>query len=163
LRKLCGAAGGYAGIGETTPIESLALFLDKLEQEGLLPKTILYTLNPAINESLAVLTGSFAEDGITGKIQFGPAWWLNDHFMGISQHLETLANYSLLSCFIGMTTDSRSVLSFSRHEYFRRILCNKIGEWAETGFIPNDSSLLKELIENIAYRNIKKYLKKRYK
>lgn len=161
LRKLCGPAGGYAAIGQVCSSASLCIFLNHLEQQEALPKTILYTLNPADNESLAVLTGSFAEDGLQGKIQFGPAWWLNDHFMGIRQHLETLASYSLLSRFIGMTTDSRSVLSFTRHEYFRRILCNLVGEWAESGFIPTDHSMLKELIENIAYKNIKNYLIKR--
>jgi glucuronate isomerase len=160
LRKLAGTAGGYAGIGSPPSIATLVRFMDELEQQCLLPKTILYTLNPSYNEQLAVLTGSFSEDHVPGKIQLGPAWWFNDHFAGIRQHLQVLANYSLLSRFIGMTTDSRTVLSFSRHEYFRRILCNMLGEWVEQKLIPEDYSLLRELVEQISCKNIRNYLNK---
>lgn len=159
LRKLAGAAGGYAAIGNPTDIGSIATYLDTLEQEELLPKVILYNLNPRDNEAIASLTGSFAEDGMAGKVQFGPAWWYNDHFTGIVNHLTTLADYSLLSNFIGMTTDSRSFLSLCRHEYFRRIFCNLLGKWVETGRVPNDQDLLNELVTAVCYGNAKKFFK----
>ncbi|PSR54052.1 glucuronate isomerase [Adhaeribacter arboris] len=160
LRKLAGPAGGFATIGKTCDIDSLCCFLDALDSQNNLPKTILYTLNPADNEALATLTGSFAEDGVTAKIQFGPAWWYNDHLTGIEKQLLAVASYGLLPHFIGMTTDSRSVLSFTRHDYFRRILCNLLGKWAEAGRIPSDKSTLEELIRNISYHNAKNWLLK---
>ena len=156
LRSLAGSAGGYACIGETCNVESLCLYLDSLEKDDSLPNLILYTLNPADNAVLATLTGSFAEDGIAGKIQFGPAWWYNDFQEGIKQQLLAVSGYGLLSRFIGMTTDSRSVLSFSRHDYFRRILCNMLGSWVEKGQIPGDMSLLKQMVLDIAYHNSRK-------
>ncbi len=158
LRQLAGAAGGYAGIGKTCDIESLCSFLDAMEQQEHLPRTILYTLNPADNAAFATLTGSYAEDGVAGKIQFGPAWWYNDHYEGIKQHLITLSSYGLLSHFVGMTTDSRSLLSFSRHEYFRRILCNLIGKWVEEGELPDDQNLISQLIKDISYNNSLKFI-----
>ncbi len=155
LRELAGSAGGYAAMGNGANIKSLCLLLDNLEKNSALPETILYNLNPIDNAAFATLTGSFAEDGIVGKIQFGPAWWYNDHFTGIRDQLLAVSNYGLLSRFIGMTTDSRSILSFSRHEYFRRILCNLIGEWVMKGHIPFDEELLKQLIIDITYTNSK--------
>ena len=154
LRSLCGPAGGYATIGNVCDIRSLCDFLDSAESVGGMPKTILYTLNPADNAAFATLTGSFTGDGVAGKLQFGPAWWYNDHKEGIENHLRTLSSYGLLSRFIGMTTDSRSILSFSRHEYFRRILCGYIGEQVEKGEFPNDMKLLGKIVENISYNNI---------
>ena len=161
LKRLVGTYGGYAALGKACDIESLCKFLDVLELGGNLPDTILYTLNPADNAAFATITGSFAEDGTPGKIQFGPAWWYNDHLEGMRQQLITLSSYGLISQFIGMTTDSRSVLSFSRHEYFRRILCNLIGNWTEEGVLPNDKDLLSELVKNIAFNNIKQKIVKR--
>lgn len=155
LRELAGSAGGYAAMGNGANIKSLCLLLNSLEKNSALPETILYNLNPIDNAAFATLTGSFAEDGIVGKIQFGPAWWYNDHFTGIRDQLLAVSNYGLLSRFIGMTTDSRSILSFSRHEYFRRILCNLIGEWVMKGHIPFDEELLKQLIIDITYTNSK--------
>lgn len=155
LRSLAGPAGGYATIGNTCDIRSLCQFLDSAETEGLLPKTILYTLNPADNAAFATITGSFAADNVWGKIQYGPAWWYNDHKEGMESHLRALSSYGLLNRFIGMTTDSRSILSFSRHEYFRRILCNYIGEMAERGEAPRDVGFLAELVTNISYQNAK--------
>lgn len=154
LRKIAGPAGGYATIGKVCNIDKLCLFLDRLEQKDALPQIILYTLNPADNAAFATLTGSYTEDGIRGKIQIGPAWWYNDHYDGIREQLNILASYGLLSTNIGMTTDSRSILSFSRHDYYRRILCNLIGEWVIQEKMPNDFPLLKELVENILYKNI---------
>ncbi len=158
LRSLAGPAGGYATIGSSCDIRSLCQFLDSAESDGLLPKTILYTLNPADNAAFATLTGSFAADNVFGKIQYGPAWWYNDHKEGIENHLRTLSSYGLLSRFIGMTTDSRSILSFSRHEYFRRILCNYIGEMAERGEIFTDMEFLGELVYNLSYQNARTWV-----
>ncbi|WP_194975881.1 glucuronate isomerase [Aquiflexum lacus] len=163
LRKLVGPAGGFASIGKACEINSLTLFLDSLDKAGVLPETILYTLNPADNAALASLTGSFTEDGLVGKIQFGPAWWYNDHYAGIRKHLNDISSYGLLSTFIGMTTDSRSILSLSRHEYFRRILCDQIGGWTEEGKLPKDMALLEQLIKDISYFNIKNKILKREK
>jgi len=160
LRSKVGPAGGYACIGSTAHVPSLCLFLDELDKEGALPKTILYTLNPADNAVFASLTGSYAQDGVQGKIQFGPAWWYNDQYEGITQQLIALSSYGLLATSIGMTTDSRSILSFTRHEYYRRILCNKIGEWVTNGMLPNDEPLLENLVRNIAYQNVKNWIKK---
>jgi glucuronate isomerase len=158
LRKLAGPAGGFACIGNTCDVESLVRFLDSLEKDGLLPRVILYTLNPSDNEVLASLTGSFAQDGVAGKIQMGPAWWFNDHYGGIVSQLTAISGYGLLSRFIGMTTDSRSILSFSRHEYFRRILCNLLGNWVERGQIPPGIGLLGELVGNVSYHNAKNWI-----
>ncbi|MEI7733288.1 MAG: glucuronate isomerase [Verrucomicrobiota bacterium] len=157
LRKLAGPAGGYAGIGKTSNIHSLCRFFDDLEQQSALPRTILYPLNPADNAALATLTGAYAEDGIRGKIQFGPAWWYNDHAWGIRQQLEATANYGLLSAFIGMTTDSRSLLSMTRHEYFRRVLCDFLGEQVESGLMPLDEALLGRYVRDIAYENARRW------
>ncbi len=158
LRKLAGAAGGYATIGTSCDITSLVRFIDDVEKDGALGKIILYTLNPVDNQAFATLTGSFAQDGIWGKIQFGPAWWYNDHYEGIVSNFKAISSFGLFSKFIGMTTDSRSLLSFSRHEYFRRILCSYIGEMAERGEIPNDWDFLSGAISDISYNNAKNWI-----
>jgi len=158
LRARVGGAGGFAAIGQTADIASLSRFLDDLDKTEQLPRTILYTLNPADNAAFASLTGSFSEDGVAGKVQFGPAWWYNDHYLGITEQLTTLANYGLLSTAIGMTTDSRSIFSMTRHDYYRRILCNFVGDWAESGQLPNDDALLKNLIKDLSYNNINHWL-----
>ncbi|MCF0069699.1 glucuronate isomerase [Dyadobacter sp. CY261] len=160
LRNKLGPAGGYASIGNAVDVHSVSRLLDDLDVQNSLPKTILYTLNPADNAVFASLTGSFSEDGVRGKVQFGPAWWYNDHYEGIVQQLVTLSSYGLLSASIGFTTDSRSILSFSRHEYYRRIVCNLIGTWAEEGKLPDDPGFLGELVSNISYYNIKNWIKK---
>jgi glucuronate isomerase len=160
LRNKVGPAGGYACIGNTADVASVCLLLDELDKQKNLPKTILYTLNPADNAVLASMTGSFAEDGIQGKIQFGPAWWYNDHYEGITQQLVALSSYGLLSTAIGMTTDSRSILSMVRHQYYRRILCNLIGSWVEEGRLPDDWQLLSSMVSNISYNNIRNWIKK---
>ncbi len=157
LLGLVGGAGGFASIGKGADIASIARFLDTLEQETLLPRVVLYTLNPADNEAFASLTGSFTEDGVAGKVQFGPAWWYNDHYSGLRKQLTDLASYGLLHHFIGMTTDSRSFLSFSRHEYFRRVFCNLVGEWVEQGHLPSDITMLQSLITAVCYGNIKNW------
>jgi glucuronate isomerase len=141
-------------------VVSLCRYLDTLEKDGHLPNLILYTLNPADNAVMATLTGSFAEDHVAGKVQFGPAWWYNDFLEGIRQQLLALSGYGLLSRFVGMTTDSRNVLSFSRHDYFRRILCSLLGSWVEKGYVPYDMSLLGQMVEDISYNNSKRMILK---
>ena len=158
LRALAGPAGGYATIGRACEIDCLCAFLDDLEIGGALPRTILYTLNPADNEALATLTGSYAEDGVSGKIQFGPAWWYNDHIFGIRRHLESLASYGLLSAFVGMATDSRSLLSMVRHETFRRVLCGWLGEQAASGLMPDDFETLASLVRAVTYENAREMI-----
>ncbi|MBC8039813.1 MAG: glucuronate isomerase [Opitutaceae bacterium] len=159
LRRLAGPAGGYAGIAPGFDLVAVARFLDALEQQGSLPRTILFPLNPVDYAATATLTGSFAEAGVPGKVQLGPAWWWNDHRLGMRQHLDALASYGALSTFIGMTTDSRSFLSTVRHEYFRRILCEWIGEQVEGGRFPNDEALLANLLRKLCYQNAKDFLK----
>jgi glucuronate isomerase len=158
LRDLAGPAGGYAAMGPGCDIASLCRFLDDLERAGGLPRTVLYCLNPADNAALAVLTGSYAQDGVRGKIQFGPAWWYNDHASGIRQQLETAANFGLLSTFVGMTTDSRSLLSMTRHEYFRRVLCDFVGDQVEAGIWPADETLLGQAVRAVAYENARRWI-----
>jgi glucuronate isomerase len=158
LRQLAGPAGGYATIGPNCDIPGICRFLDDLEQAGCLPRTILYPLNPADYAALATLTGSFAEDGVRGKIQLGPAWWYNDHALGIRQHLDALASYGVLSTFIGMTTDSRSLLSMVRHEYFRRVVCDWLGDQVQAGVLPNDDQFLRPLVRAVSYENARRCL-----
>ena len=158
LRQKAGATGGFACIGNTVDVRSICSFIDNLDMADGLPKTILYTLNPADNTVFASLTGSYSEDGVAGKIQYGPAWWFNDHYEGIIQQIKSLAYYGLLSLSIGMTTDSRSILSFLRHDYFRRILCNQISIWVQEQQLPDDWELSSTLVKNISYYNIKNWL-----
>ena len=141
-----------------TPLSAAVIgLLDTLEQQDALPKTILYSLNPRDNEVLAAIIGSFQGGGVPGKIQLGAAWWFNDTKDGMLAQMKALANVGLLSRFVGMLTDSRSFLSYTRHEYFRRLLCNLIGEWAEQGEAPNDMELLGQIVQGIAYNNAKDY------
>lgn len=160
LQQLTGGAGGFACIGSSPNMDSLTRMLDTLERSNSLPKIILYPLNPADYAAMASLTGSFAEDRVPGKIQLGPAWWYNDHFEGIQYHLKTLANYGMLSQFVGMTTDSRSPLSFCRHEYFRRVLCSTISTWVEEGHLPQETAVLSDLVKDLCYRNAQQWIMK---
>jgi len=152
FRKL-GPDTGFDSIGTFDIAKPLVRFLDQLEQKNQLPKTILYNLNSSDNEVLASLAGTFMGDGVPGKIQHGPGWWFHDQKEGMEVQLQTLSNMSLLSQFVGMVTDSRSFLSFPRHEYYRRILCNMLGSDVENGIIPDDDSLLGSLIEKLCYTN----------
>ncbi|MEM9895421.1 MAG: glucuronate isomerase, partial [Bacteroidota bacterium] len=157
LREL-GPDTGYDSIGDYNQIQGLSLFLGRLEQAGHLPKTILYNLNPKDNAAFATMAGNFM-DGITpGKIQFGSGWWFLDQKDGMEHQLNTLSNMGLLSKFVGMLTDSRSFLSFPRHEYFRRVLCNLIGRDVENGELPADEKLLGSIVQDICYYNAKRYL-----
>ena len=135
----------------------LVTFMNALEEKNALPKTVLYSLNPHDNAMLDTFLGAFQGTEVAGKIQHGSAWWFNDTKRGMEEQLKSLADLSILGNFIGMLTDSRSFLSYTRHDYFRRILCNLIGEWVENGEYPNDQKALKEIIEGICYNNAKKY------
>ena len=148
---------GYDAIADRPIAEKLALFLDALQTDGLLPKTILYSLNPNDLEVLCTIMGCFQDGSIPGKLQSGSAWWFNDHIEGMRRQMLALANIGLLSRFVGMLTDSRSFLSFPRHEYFRRILCALIGGWMEAGEIPPDFDTFGGMARDICYHNAKNY------
>jgi len=135
----------------------MSLFLNRLAAKGKLTKTIIYNLNPKDNELVASMTGNFQDGTIPGKIQFGSGWWFLDQKNGIEQQLNSLSNMGLLSRFVGMLTDSRSFLSYPRHEYFRRVLCNLIGEDVEKGELPKDLKLLGKMVQDISYFNAKNY------
>ena len=137
--------------------ESLARLFDRLELEDALPRTILYSLNPKDNEMLATLMGSFQKGPDRGKIQLGAAWWFLDQKDGMRKQIEALSALGCLGNFVGMLTDSRSFLSYTRHEYFRRILCQKLGEEVERGEIPNDLKWLGQIVEDISYNNANRY------
>ncbi|OBX08494.1 glucuronate isomerase [Gallibacterium salpingitidis] len=157
--KLLGPDSGFDSIADRCYAESLSHLLDLMDQTNCLPKTILYCLNPRDNEMIASMIGNFQTGGIPGKIQFGSGWWFNDQKDGMERQLQQLSQLGLLSQFIGMLTDSRSFLSYTRHEYFRRILCEMIGKWVENGETPNDINLLGTMVENICFNNAQKYFK----
>ena len=148
---------GWDSIGDFKYGQSLAKFLNRLDTNNKLAKTIIYNLNPADNEMMATMTGNFNDGSVAGKIQWGAAWWFLDQKNGMLQHLDALSNMGLLSRFVGMLTDSRSFLSFPRHEYFRRILCNVFGEEIENGELPNDINWIGKIIQDICYNNTKGY------
>ena len=148
---------GCDSIGDFEIAGPLARFLDKLNCAGNLPKTILYNLNPKDGPVMATMAGNFQDASFPGKIQYGPAWWFLDQKSGIEEHIEMLSNMGLLSRFVGMTTDSRSFLSFPRHEYFRRLLCNIIGGDVERGLLPNDMELLGKMVKDISCNNAESY------
>jgi len=152
-----GADTGYDTIGDFEMARALARFLDRLERESRLAKTILYVMNPRDNEVVASAIGCFQDGSLAGKMQFGSAWWFNDQKDGIERQINTLSNMGLLSRFVGMLTDSRSFLSYPRHEYFRRILCNLLGNDVESGELPDDMQLLGGMVKDICYRNAASY------
>ncbi|MBU0926876.1 MAG: glucuronate isomerase [Spirochaetes bacterium] len=144
---------GYDAIGDWPQAEGLAALLDRLDADDRLPKTILYALNPRDNEVLASMIGAFQGGSVAAKMQFGSGWWFNDQKDGMERQLTALASMGLLSTFVGMTTDSRSFLSYPRHEYFRRILCDLVGGWMERGEIPDDLDLAGGMVKDISFRN----------
>ncbi|MFB2832522.1 glucuronate isomerase [Aeromonas jandaei] len=154
---LLGTDCGFDSIGDRPFARELAHLLDEMDQTDELPKTILYCLNPRDNEVLATMAGNFQGGGIAGKIQFGSGWWFNDQKDGMQRQLEQLSQLGLLSQFVGMLTDSRSFLSYTRHEYFRRILCDMVGRWIEQGEIPSDLQLSGKMIQDICYHNATRY------
>ena len=152
-----GADVGFDSINDLCIAEKLSAFMDNLEYDDCLPKTILYTLNPKDNYVLGTMLGNFQKAPTPGKIQFGSGWWFNDQRDGMEAQMTALANLGTLSRFVGMLTDSRSFVSYPRHEYFRRILCNLIGKWVEEGEYPADYDRLYEIVRGISYYNAKRY------
>ena len=148
---------GFDSIGDLPVAGPLARFLDRLEREGRLARTILYNLNPAQSDLLAAMIGNFQDGSIPGKVQYGSAWWFLDQKDGMERQLLSLSNQGLLSRFVGMITDSRSFLSYTRHEYFRRILCNLLGTEIQQGLLPNDLDLIGRMVQDICYHNAAAY------
>lgn len=155
--KQLGPDTGFDSVNDFQVAEGLSKILDGLDKKDMLPKTILYTLNPKDNYVLGTMLGNFQGGGVPGKIQFGSGWWFNDQRDGMESQMRALSNLGMLSRFIGMLTDSRSFVSYTRHEYFRRILCNLIGKWVEDGEYPRDMETLKKIAEGICYYNAKNY------
>jgi len=159
MYELLGADTGFDSINDLNIAEKLSAFLDHLNKNDQLPKTILYVLNPKDNYVIATMLGNFQQGPTAGKIQFGSGWWFNDQRDGMEEQMKALANLGMLSKFVGMLTDSRSFVSYPRHEYFRRILCNLIGKWVDEGEYPNDIPTLTKIVQDISYNNAKNYFK----
>lgn len=157
MLRILGPDSGFDSIGDQALAWPLGRLLDTMESENQLPKTILYCLNPRDNEVLATMAGNFSAPGVAGKVQFGSGWWFNDQKDGMQRQLQQLAQMGLLSQFVGMLTDSRSFLSYTRHEYFRRILCNMVGKWVEAGELPDDEGMLGNFIRDICFNNARRY------
>lgn len=155
--KAIGADTGFDSIGNGASAEKMSRFFDRLDTQGKLAKSIIYNLNPCDNELVATMIGNFQGGGIAGKMQFGSGWWFLDQKDGMENQINALSSLGLLSRFVGMLTDSRSLLSYPRHEYFRRILCNLIGNDVENGLIPHDMELLGKMVEDISYNNAKNF------
>ncbi|MEH6703625.1 MAG: glucuronate isomerase [Galbibacter orientalis] len=156
LAKL-GPDTGWDSISDYPQAEKLSKFLNSLDGKDKLSKTIIYNLNPADNEVMATMIGNFNDGSVKGKVQFGSGWWFLDQKDGMTKQMNALSNMGLISCFIGMLTDSRSFLSYPRHEYFRRILCNLLGEEIENGELPNDMEWIGKIVEDISYNNAQEY------
>jgi glucuronate isomerase len=156
--KQLGPDTGYDSIGDWSQADALGAYLDRLEQDNALPKTIIYNLNPADNYVLATMIGNFQDGSIAGKIQYGSGWWFLDQKEGMQWQINALSNAGLLSRFVGMLTDSRSFMSYPRHEYFRRVLCNMLGTDMENGELPNNEAVIGQMVENICYKNAEQYL-----
>jgi glucuronate isomerase len=157
LFQALGPDKGFDSIGDFSYGQPLSRFLDRLDGSNQLAKTILYNLHPKDNEMLATMIGNFQDGSVPGKLQFGSGWWFLDQLDGMNRQLDALSSLSLLSRFIGMLTDSRSFLSYTRHEYFRRLLCNKLGDEIERGLLPNDLDLVGNLVLDVSYRNAAGY------
>lgn len=159
MHRILGADTGWDSIGDFPQAEKLSAFLNALDSKDKLTKTIVYNLNPSDNEVMAAMIGNFNDGSVKGKVQFGSSWWFLDQKDGMTKQLNALSNMSLISCFIGMLTDSRSFLSFPRHEYFRRILCNLLGDEIKRGELPNDMEWIGKMVSDISYNNAKDYFK----
>jgi glucuronate isomerase len=157
-RRRLGTDAGFDTIGDFEMARPLARFLDRLDESDQLARTILYNLNPRDNELVATLIGSFQDGSVPGKLQYGAAWWFLDQKDGIEAQLRALSNMGLLARFVGMVTDSRSFLSCSRHEYFRRLLCNLLANDVHAGLLPDDRGLLARLVADVAFFNARAYL-----
>ena len=148
---------GYDSIGDLPQVEALGAYLDQLDRENALPKTIVYNVNPTENYAFSTMIGNFQEGSMAGKIQFGSGWWFLDQKEGIEWQLNALSNNGVLAHFVGMLTDSRSFMSYPRHEYFRRVLCNLLGREMENGELPDDEAMIGELVERVCYKNARQY------
>ncbi|MBX2993005.1 MAG: glucuronate isomerase [Bacteroidetes bacterium] len=157
MARTLGPDTGFDSIGDFTIAQPMAKFLNRLDDGNTLAKTILYNLNPRDNELFATMIGNFQDGSVAGKIQFGSAWWFLDQMDGMTKQIDALSNMGLLSQFIGMLTDSRSFLSYPRHEYFRRLLCNILGAEMKSGLLPNDIQLIGSMVQDISYNNAKRY------
>ena len=157
MYNLLGADTGFDSINDLCIAEKLSAFMNYLDTDDILPKTILYTLNPKDNFVIGTMLGNFQKAPTPGKIQFGSGWWFNDQRDGMVEQMKALANLGMISRFVGMLTDSRSFVSYPRHEYFRRIMCNLIGKWVEEGEYPEDYASLEKIVQGIAYYNAKRY------
>ncbi|HEY8904290.1 MAG TPA: glucuronate isomerase, partial [Chthoniobacterales bacterium] len=157
LLRTLGPDTGFDSIGDNLQAAALARYLDRLDREDRLPKTVLYNLNPADNYVFATMAGNFQDGTVPGKVQFGSGWWFLDQQEGMEWQLNALSSLGLLSRFVGMLTDSRSFLSFPRHEYFRRILCNLLGRDIARGRLPHDMALLGRTVADICYGNAWRY------
>jgi glucuronate isomerase len=152
-----GPDNGFDSIGDDLQAKNLSMFLDELDKTGQLTKTIIYNVNPAQNEVFASMTGNFNDGSIKGKIQYGSSWWFLDQLDGMEKQINALSSIGIISTFIGMLTDSRSFLSFPRHEYFRRLLCNIFGNEMEKGLLPNDEKWIGKIVQDICYYNAREY------
>ena len=159
MHRILGPDTGWDSIGDYAQAQKLSAFLNALDSKDKLTKTIIYNLNPADNEVMATMIGNFNDGSVKGKVQFGSGWWFLDQKDGMTKQLNALSNMGLISCFIGMLTDSRSFLSFPRHEYFRRILCNLLGDEILRGELPNDMEWIGKMVADISYNNAKEYFK----
>ena len=159
MMRTLGRDTGYDSIGDYPQVEALAQYLDRLEQEQALPRTILYNNNPVDNYPMATMIGNFQDGSIAGKLQFGSGWWYLDQKDGIEWQIDALSNVGLLALFVGMLTDSRSFMSYPRHEYFRRVLCNKLGREIEAGELPDDERLIGSMVSDICFGNAERYLR----
>jgi glucuronate isomerase len=157
MHRILGPDTGWDSIGDYPQAQKLSGFLNALDSKDKLTKTIIYNLNPADNEVMATMIGNFNDGSVKGKVQFGSGWWFLDQKDGMTKQLNALSNMGLISCFIGMLTDSRSFLSFPRHEYFRRILCNLLGDEIKRGELPNDMEWIGKMVSDISYNNAKAY------
>jgi len=157
LRRQLGPDTGFDSIGDAEQARPLARFLDRLDQDGRLARTILYNLNPRDNELFAAMIGSFQDGSVPGKMQYGSAWWFLDQNDGMEAQMRALSNLGLFSRFVGMITDSRSFLSYSRHEYFRRLVCNLLGNDVRDGLLPDDRDLLARVAQAVAFHNARDY------
>jgi glucuronate isomerase len=155
--RTLGPDTGFDSIGDFEIARPLAKFLNRLDNENKLAKTILYNLNPRDNELMATMLGNFQDGSAPGKLQYGSAWWFLDQVDGMTKQIEALSNMGLLSRFVGMLTDSRSFLSYPRHDYFRRLLCNILGEDMEKALIPNDVPLVGQMVADICFNNANEY------
>lgn len=159
MHRILGPDTGWDSIGDYSQAQKLSAFLNALDSKDKLTKTIIYNLNPADNEVMATMIGNFNDGSVKGKVQFGSGWWFLDQKDGMTKQLNALSNMGLISCFVGMLTDSRSFLSFPRHEYFRRILCNLLGDEIKRGELPNDMEWIGKMVADISYNNAKEYFK----